>query len=92
MKLTNAYIIDGDVIEKKIELLKEVVLNATNSDNVTIERVSLNTLLSLKKHLNPARPIVVEAFEAGRKSGLQHMKGHDLSKRDLQDFLTKDFI
>lgn len=76
MKLTNAYIIDGDVIEKQIEMLKGIIAGTEHPCDSVLEKASLNTLLSIKQHLKPALPIVEKAW----------------NERCKQDFLTKEFI
>lgn len=82
MKLTNAYIIDGDVIEKRIA---ELELEANESTVVDWRIVGAITELNLlKQHLKPALPIVDKAYDAGASYG-------SFSYISKQDFLTKDF-
>lgn len=92
MNLKDAYIIDGDVIEKQIEMLKEIIGNTEHPNNPILEKASLNTLLSLKQHLKPSLPIVEEAYKMGCYTGLAtHAPDTVLYNNHKNEFLTKDF-
>ena len=105
MKLTNAYIIDGDVIEKidnrLIELNKIRVKSMAGiiklSDSLIEEYKAEKSLLEeIKQHLKPALPIVEEAFNNGIAStdayaGVWELIKDGIFRKDFQDFLTKDF-
>jgi len=80
MKLTNAYIIDGDVIEKMISESKKerddfFLLKMLESAQRQQGMIDCLELL-LNEHLKPALPIVEKAW----------------NERCKQDFLTKEFI
>lgn len=101
MKLTNAYIIDGDVIEKRIAELKRLRCNFIETEKPFIRITgSIEELESLKQHLKPALPIVEESFKAGRtvcnyKGEWEETYNDDMTKAKYKSFndyfLTKDF-
>ena len=102
MKLDKAYIIDGDVIEKRIAELEQLLdlhneLNPKDTSWKIIARIA--ELKDLKQHLKPALPIVEESFKAGRtvcnyKGEWEETYNDDMTKAKYKSFndyfLTKD--
>ena len=105
MKLTNAYIIDGDVIEKRIAewqekhtlILNEYSKGNTNNEVMQMYRSRMKDISDFinelkEQYLKPALPIVEEAFEVGREGKDTFEVKADFEFTTFNDCLkTKDF-
>lgn len=94
MKLSNAYIIDGDVIEKAISERENTLLNINGKIyprfKLTIES-ELALLKDLKQHLKPALPIVEDIFDDARCYGKK--TASERKHETFNDYIkSKDFI
>lgn len=70
MNLKDAYIIDGDVIEKRIAELESALKNPFR--NTYYNEAKLNLLKELKEqHLKPALPIVEETWDDAYMVGFE---------------------
>lgn len=105
MNLKDAYIIDGDVIEKRIVELEEQIKNYEDTDEVYFAELQteLSTLKEILQQAKPALPIVEEAWDKGMKFQIGVQKSDESynkftgfekpnTEMKKQDFLTKDFI
>ena len=95
MNLTNAYIIEGDVLKKLLDKINSIP-KPINGDTRLLLTGIKSDLEELEQHLKPALPIVEEAYETGEdynkfimKMGLELDLGYIVLNK--QDFLTKDF-
>lgn len=106
MKLTTAYIIDGDYFAKRKKELADFqeIHKELNGEYSATLNIRLNEIEQLEEHLKPALPIVEMAFNSGAdimqdelfvvNGGTdkeEFLYSDTTYQKAKQDFITKDF-